>query len=279
MQDKLSVTINENELQIKEYQGQRVVTLKDIDTVHNRPEGTARKRFNDNKQHLIEGTDYFKVKCSEVRPFFGQTPPNGFNPNADITLITESGYLMLVKSFTDDLAWTVQRQLVNTYFKATPEQRQEAAKQTALDLQALSPELRTLINLELQQKEQAKALEAVNQKVDGIRDVVALSPNSWRPEARNLITRIAQKMGGNEYIGEVQSEIHKLVDERAGVSLETRLTNKRRRMADEGICKSKRDKLNKVDVIADDKKLIEIYIAIVKEMAVKYGVGVENESA
>ncbi len=181
MQDKLSVTINENELQIKEYQGQRVVTLKDIDTVHNRPEGTARRNFNTNKTHLIEGTDYFKVKCSEVRTFFVQTPPNGFNPNADITLITESGYLMLVKSFTDDLAWTVQRQLVNTYFKATPEQRQEAAKQTALDLQALSPELRTLINLELQQKEQAKALEAVNQKVDGIRDVVALSPNSWRP--------------------------------------------------------------------------------------------------
>ena len=279
MQDKLSVTINENELQIKEYQGQRVVTLKDIDTVHNRPEGTARRNFNTNKTHLIEGTDYFKVKCSEVRTFFVQTPPNGFNPNADITLITEPGYLMLVKSFTDDLAWTVQRQLVNTYFKATPEQRQEAAKQTALDLQALSPELRTLINLELQQKEQAKALEAVNQKVDGIRDVVALSPNSWRPEARNLIVRIARKMGGNEYIREVQSEIHKLVDERAGVSLETRLTNKRRRMADEGICKSKRDKLNKVDVIADDKKLIEIYIAIVKEMAVKYGVGVENESA
>ena len=83
MQDKLSVTINENELQIKEYQGQRVVTLKDIDTVHNRPEGTARRNFNTNKTHLIEGTDYFKVKCSEVRTFFVQTPPNGFNPNAD----------------------------------------------------------------------------------------------------------------------------------------------------------------------------------------------------
>lgn len=42
-------------------------------------------------------------------------------------------------------------------------------------------------------------------------------------------------------------------------------------MADEGVCKSARDKLTKVDVIADDKKLIEIYLAIVKEMAVKYG--------
>jgi len=62
------------------------------------------------------------------------------------------------------------------------------------------------------------------------------------------------------------------VDERAGISLPTRLTNKRRRMADEGVCKSKRDKLTKVDIIADDKKAIEIYIAIVKEMAIKYGV-------
>lgn len=47
-----------------------------------------------------------------MRPFFGQTLPNGFNPNAEITLITETGYLMLVKSFTDDLAWKVQRELV-----------------------------------------------------------------------------------------------------------------------------------------------------------------------
>ena len=109
--------INNLPLKIKEYNGQRVVTFKDIDTVHNRPEGTARKRFNDNRKHFIEGEDYFKVKCSEVRPFFGQTLPNGFNPNADIVLVTESGYLMLVKSFTDDFAWSVQRQLVKTYFR------------------------------------------------------------------------------------------------------------------------------------------------------------------
>lgn len=146
---------------------------------------------------------------------------------------------------------------------------------TTPNLDALSPTLRVLINLELKQKEQERALEAVNQRLDNIGDVVSLSPNSWRPDARGLITRIAHKLGGNELIRDVQSEIFKLVDERAGVSLETRLTNKRRRMADEGICKSKRDRLNKVDVIADDKKLIEIYIAIVKEMAVKYGVSAD----
>ena len=151
------------------------------------------------------------------------------------------------------------------------------------NLTSLSPDLQmfkaifdSVAKTELKQKEQERAIEAVNQKVDDIRDVVALSPNSWRPDARNLIVRIARALGGNEYIRDVQAEIFKLVDERAHVSLDTRLTNKRRRMADEGVCKSRRDKLNKVDVIADDAKLIEIYIAVIKEMYVKYGVSISK---
>lgn len=111
------VHIGNSDISVKEYDGRRVVTFKDIDMVHGRPEGTARKRFNNNKKRFIDGKDFFKVKCAEVRPFFGQTTPNGFNPEADIILITESGYLMLVKSFTDDLAWEVQRQLVDNYFR------------------------------------------------------------------------------------------------------------------------------------------------------------------
>lgn len=263
MENKLTVSINGKELPVKEYNGKRVVTLKDIDAVHSRNDGTARKRFNDNKGHFIEGEDYFKVKCSEVRPFFGQTLPNGFNPNADITLLTESGYLMLVKSFTDELAWKVQRQLVNSYFRV--QQIQSAFSD-------LSPQLQLLINIETQQREQQKALENTNRRLDNIGEVIALDVHSWRKDAQHLISKISNKAGGYESMKDVYTEIYRLVEERAGVSLSTRLTNKRNRMAGEGVCKSKRDKLTKVDIIADDKKLIEIYIAIVKEMAVKYGV-------
>lgn len=117
--------IQGTDLLVKELNGKRVVTFKDVDTVHRRPEGTARKRFNDNRRHFVSGVDFFKVKCSEVRPFFGQTTPNGFNPNGDITLMTETGYLMLVKSFTDDLAWKVQRELVDSYFRVRMEQVEE----------------------------------------------------------------------------------------------------------------------------------------------------------
>lgn len=134
----------------------------------------------------------------------------------------------------------------------------------------LSPELRLLINMELKQKEQAKAIEAVNQRVDDIREVVALNPIQWREESQFMVASVAKQLGGIEHIRDIHSEIYNLVDSRAGCSLKRRLENLKSRMAMEGASKSKIRTLNKLDVIAQDKKLIEIYVAIVKEMAVKY---------
>jgi len=119
------VKINDHDISVKEYYNQRVITFKDIDTVHERAEGTARKRFNDNRKHFIEGTDFFVInQASEIRTL-GIERPQGGVPEK-ITLITESGYLMLVKSFTDDLAWEVQRQLVNSYFKYKEESQESS---------------------------------------------------------------------------------------------------------------------------------------------------------
>lgn len=107
-----TIHVGNRDISVKEYNGQRVVTFKDIDDVHNRPDGTARKRFNDNKKHFVEGEDYFVRKTDEAKTEFNIVAPNG------LVLVTEQGYLMLVKSFTDDLAWEVQRKLVNDYFRA-----------------------------------------------------------------------------------------------------------------------------------------------------------------
>ncbi len=109
------IKINEYELPVREYNGQRVVTFKDIDAVHGRAEGTARRNFSTNREHFIEGVDFFKITPNEFRTAIGDMDKRQKN---DITLMTESGYLMLVKSFTDELAWDVQRALVNGYFRA-----------------------------------------------------------------------------------------------------------------------------------------------------------------
>lgn len=118
------VSIGNTEMQIKEYNGQRVVTFKDIDTVHQSRKGNASRNFRNNRKHFIEGEDYYLVtKENSNRKNF---PIRNVNvPNKGITLLTESGYLMIVKSFKDDLAWQVQRQLVNTYFKAREQQQEK----------------------------------------------------------------------------------------------------------------------------------------------------------
>lgn len=113
------VRVANQNLTIKEWNNQRVVTFKDIDEVHERPEGTARHRFNKNRDKFIEGEDYFVLKPENLenteldvsRPIgISEVSPRG------TTFLTESGYMLLVKTFTDSRAWDVQRKLVNVYF-------------------------------------------------------------------------------------------------------------------------------------------------------------------
>lgn len=108
--------INNVQLKIKEYKGQRAVTFKDIDMAHGRPEGTAHRNFKANRDYFIEEEDYFKVCADEIRlhKIMDISPKT----HGDIILITESGYLMIVKSLTDKLSWSVQRELVKTYFRS-----------------------------------------------------------------------------------------------------------------------------------------------------------------
>lgn len=145
-------------------------------------------------------------------------------------------------------------------------------KAASLATQELSPQLQVMINLEIEQKRQAEKLEHVEERIESIREVVAIDTTSWREDTGRILRKIGMECGDSKSYQDVRAESYQLLEKRMGVNVKQRLTNKRRRMADEGVCKSRRDKLNYLDVIADDKKLIEGYTAIVKELAIKYGV-------
>lgn len=113
-----TICVANQPIEPKEWQGQRVVTFADVDKVHQRPEGTAKRNFNANQKHFIKGQDYFEASRKELSTKFVPNSNRRGNPNIQVILLTEMGYLMLVKSFTDDLAWTVQRALVQNYFRA-----------------------------------------------------------------------------------------------------------------------------------------------------------------
>ncbi|EGT4571446.1 ORF6N domain-containing protein, partial [Clostridioides difficile] len=120
------VLINNQEVQVKEFNNQRVVTFKEIDRVHERVEGTAGRNFRENKKHFIKNEDYFYLEGKELSTIKQTTNFVGSNAR-ELILLTETGYLMLVKSFTDDLAWKVQRQLVNSYFRVKEEKKEMKA--------------------------------------------------------------------------------------------------------------------------------------------------------
>lgn len=156
---------------------------------------------------------------------------------------------------------------------------EERVKQKAIDFSQLSPELQMFSRIfqsvaeqQLEQKRQAEKVEQLDKKVDSIKNVIALNPNSWRTDSAKIINKIALQMGGYEHIKAVREESYKLLEERMGVALSIRLSNKKKTQALNGVSKSKIDKLNQLDVIADDKKLIQGYVSVIKDMAIKYGV-------
>lgn len=88
-----TIKINETDLPIIEYDGERVLNLKLIDQIHGRPEGTARKRFNDNKQYFIENEDFFSLSASEFRTLIWES--FGFEPRSNSgTLLLEDGKIV-----------------------------------------------------------------------------------------------------------------------------------------------------------------------------------------
>lgn len=180
-----------------EFQGLRVMTLAMMDQVHQRPDGTARRTYSEHKDRLIEGEDYFVRNSSEAR-VLGFTAPNG------LVLLTETGYSMLVKSFTDDLAWDVQRQLVKSYFTTAapatdplaglpPEQRALVA--VMMDNAAIKANQAALAQTQAEQAEvqtqHAGAIAQVDQRVTDMADSMLMLA---RPAGAESIVHIRARI-------------------------------------------------------------------------------------
>lgn len=146
-----------------------------------------------------------------------------------------------------------------------------------MDISNLPPELQLMNSLVRAMNKQAlaqKKLEGVIQEtkddLQNIRDVVEIKPfENWRETTNKLINKMAYAKKNYE---EIKTEIYKALDSRAGTKINTRLENMKDRASRAGMSRSRVDALTNLAVIGEDKKLIEIYTAIVKEMAIKKGV-------
>lgn len=149
-------------------------------------------------------------------------------------------------------------------------------KQNQIDVNELSPELK-MFN-QIFQTVAANELEnkKLNHKVDNIAEIVSLNTTDWRKTSQSIIRKIALAQGGYGAYKEVASDAYAETDRRAGANLKIRLTNLKKNRLANGMSRSKVDKTNKLDVIDSDKRLKEIYMSVVKDMAIKNKVW-ENE--
>ncbi|BBM50795.1 ORF6N domain-containing protein [Leptotrichia wadei] len=204
------ILINGIEIETKEYKGQRVITSYDVAKLHEREVNDVTKNFNNNRDKFILNEDYFLINKNDISE--RKISVQEFIPNnvKEIPIFTESGYLMLVKSFTDDLSWKIQRMLVKSYFIVTTGQIQP--KQLT-KIEALQMALET----ELENERLRIENEAQNEIIKGLNG--DLQPY----QIEDIINRIIRVGGGN--YGNRYNEIYRVFKEQYHIDLKARMNN------------------------------------------------------
>lgn len=251
-----------NNLKVIEQNNQRILLTVQLAEGY---EATARNihdNFNNHKTRFEEGKHYHLLQGQELKDFKSNNDSIGIAPNVNkLYLWTEKGALRHAKILDTDKAWEVYEELEETYFNV---------RQAQVNTSQLSPELQMFNNLfnaiakvEIENKQ-------VQEDLQGIRDIIIINPREeWRTETNKIISKICRKQG--DY-NTPKNIIYNSLETRAKCKLKIRLDNLRERALNNGMANSKANALNYLDVIANDTRLKEIYISIVKEMAIKYGV-------
>src|SRR5699024_2433816 len=117
-----------------------------------------------------------------------------------------------------------------------------------------------------------ESLENVIEIQEGIVAHFAVGKNTWRKDTDRVMKRLGT-MNKRNY-SEIRNRAYELLEERESVNLSTRLNNIKKRLLKNGTTKNANDKKNRMDVIAQDDKLIQTYVKVVTELASEYKVEV-----
>lgn len=161
-----------------------------------------------------------------------------------------------------------QGRAIRKYFISVEKKlRQPYKPQSELEI------LQGTINQLVQQEKRVTQLEGA---VNNISNIVSITSVGWREKISVILKKIARNWTGVEPQRSVVILSYERFEKRAGCKLELRLNNRKQRAAAKGMPKSYVNKINKLDVIQEEKRLVEIYVQVVKEMAIEFGIDVSD---
>lgn len=164
-------------------------------------------------------------------------------------------------------------------------QVEEKYKQTAININQLSPELQMFNQIfqqvaktELEQKKLAERADQQEKNMKTIIDTFKGTDSDVGTEkwVNRCISKIAESDDfsysfGNKYAA-ARNESYRRLTDRAGCRLDQQLRNAISRAEERGCTKAQTNQINKLSVIMQNKRLKDIYVSVIKEMMIAYRV-------
>lgn len=243
------------------FKNERVITTELLADVYKTDINNIQANFKNHKGNFQEGKHYYLIQGNELRELKNQlndiqTPINKFT--SSLYLWTERGANRHCKILDTDKAWEQFDNLEETYFNV---------KENTPKIDNLSPQLQLLINMELKQRQLEETVQETKEDVQAIRDVITLNPNAaWRRESNRILNAIGVKGGDFK---SPKENVYNALKERGKCRPNVLVANLKNRALINGTAPSKVEKLNILDVLENEPRLKEIYVNIVKELAIK----------
>ncbi|MEK3993666.1 ORF6N domain-containing protein [Psychrobacillus sp. FSL K6-2365] len=259
------------QLQTIEQSGQRVLTTSQLAASYGAEKQQISKNFTRNIDRYKEGKHYFSLTGTEKHDFLNHVQIDDGSKNAQVLYLwTEKGAWLHAKSLNTDEAWDAYEKLVDEYYKLAKE------KKPLSPLEIMQMQIKQLVEQEQRLNEQDNRIGKIETEQQNITEIIGLTVVEWRKKVTNILNRIAKNNGGFQMYQDIRNESYKMLEERAKCKLSIRVTNKQKVMALNGVPKSTVNKVSKLDAISEDARLTEIYLAIVKELAIKYRVSITD---
>ena len=165
---------------------------------------------------------------------------------------------------------------------------EDGAKEMTLRMQEMSPQLQVMINMELEQKRQAKEQERQAVELEQVKEnqkviAQALSrpvEKNFREWVNESLSMIAES-NNYPYIGSsqeryraVRAESYERLNRRRPCRLDLKVRNAKGNAANAGANNTQINAINKLTVIEADKDLRPVYESVIKEMLAAYRVNV-----
>lgn len=162
------------------------------------------------------------------------------------------------------------------YTKKFNEMESQQQKPTCIE-DVLIQSLQEMKDMRLQIEEAKKQTSEVKEEVQDIRNVITLNPQAaWRRECNRILNAIGRELGDYKT---PKDQVYEALKNRGKCRPNVLVLNLKKRAAANGMAPSRVEKLNILDVLENEPRLKEIYISIVKEMAIKNGVRIREEAA